>query len=43
MPEEFSALDEIHDEVDSELILKDVVHGHDERMLNVIEDFLFEL
>ncbi len=43
MPEEFTALDEIHDEVDAEFILKDVVHGHDERMLNVIEDFLFEL
>jgi hypothetical protein len=43
MTEKLSSLDEIHQEIDSEVILKDIVHGDDERVLNVIKNFFFKL
>lgn len=42
MPVELSSLDEVHDEVDAEVVLEDEVHAHDERVFNIVKDVLLE-
>jgi hypothetical protein len=41
--EELAALDEVHEEVDSVLVLEHVVHAHDEGVLDRVEDIFLEL
>ena len=41
--EELTALNELHDEVDSVSFLEDVVHPDDERMINLVKDQFFDL
>lgn len=42
MSEQLSSFNEIHQEKDSELILENVVHRHNKRMLNVVQNFFFK-
>jgi len=41
--EELSTLNEVHEEKDATCILEDIVHGDNERMIDVVKDFLLEL
>lgn len=43
MSEKLTALDEVHQEEDAEVIFEHVVHAHDERMLNRVQDLLLQL
>jgi hypothetical protein len=41
--EQFPALDELHEEVNSELILEDVLHVYEEGVVNGVQDIFFQL
>lgn len=41
--EQFPTLDELHEEVNSELILEDVLHVYEEGVVNGIQDVFFQL
>ena len=41
--EQLPSPDEVHDEIDSKVVLEHVIHAHDERVLNSIEDILLQL
>lgn len=43
MSEQFTALDELHDEINAEVILEDVLHVNDERVINLKKDVLLKL
>jgi len=43
MDKELSTFYKLHDEINSELILKDIVHANNKRMIDAIKDFLFHL
>lgn len=43
MSKQFTALDEFHDEVDAEIILKDILHVNDEGMIHLKQDILLKL
>ena len=43
MAEKLATLDEFHQEVDTELILENIFHVNQERMIDLSEDILFEL
>lgn len=43
MLEELTALDELHNEVDSVGLLENIVHSEDEGVVNLVEDELFNL
>jgi hypothetical protein len=43
MTEKFSAFDEIHQKIYSEIVLENKVHAHYERVFDTIKDVLFEL
>ena len=43
MLEKFSPLDEVHDEVDAESFLKDVVHANDEGVIHLVENEFLDL
>ena len=43
MAEKLTTLDEFHQEVDTELILENIFHVNQERMIDLSEDILFEL
>jgi len=43
MSKELSTFDEVHDEKDSELVLKNVVHRYNEWMVDVIKNLLLKL
>lgn len=40
MPEQLSSLDELHYEVYAEIILEHILHVHDKRMVNRVQDIL---
>jgi len=42
MAEKLTALNEIHNEENSELILENIVHTDNEWMADVVQDLLFE-
>ena len=41
--EELAALDELHEEVDAELVLEHVLHVHEERVVNLAQNILLQL
>lgn len=41
--EKFAALDEFHDEIDPEIVLKHELHVHDERMIDLKENVFLKL
>lgn len=43
MSKQLSSFDKVHEEENSKLILEHVVHGNDEWVLNVVENFFFKL
>ena len=43
MSEKLAALDEFHDKVDSEIVLEDILHVHDEGMIHLEEDVFLQL
>ena len=43
MAEKLATFDKIHQKENSELILENVIHAYNERMVNFIQDFLFKL
>ena len=43
MSEKLAAFDEFHDKVDSEIVLEDILHVHDEGMIHLEEDVFLQL
>lgn len=43
MAEQFSTFDEVHQEIDSKIILENVVHADNEWMLDIVEDVFLKL
>lgn len=43
MSEKLATLDEFHDKVDSEIVLEDILHVHDEGMIHLEEDVFLQL
>jgi len=41
--EKLAALDELHEEVNSELILEDILHVYEEGVVNSVQDIFFKL
>ena len=41
--EELAALDELHEEVDAELVLEHILHVHEERVVNLAQNILLQL
>jgi hypothetical protein len=42
MAEELSTLDELHEEIDSVIVLEDVLHINEERVVDGVEDVLLK-
>ncbi len=42
MSEELTSLDKLHEKVDAELVLEYIIHAHNERMLNRVQDVLLQ-
>jgi hypothetical protein len=40
--EELASFDEFHDEINAEVVLEDVFHVYDERVLNRVQDIFFK-
>lgn len=43
MTEEFATSDEVHEEIDTEVVLIDIVHAHNEGVLDSVEDVFLKL
>ena len=43
MLKKFSALDEVHDEVDAERFLEDIVHANDKGVIHLVENQFLDL
>lgn len=43
MTEELTSLNEVHQEVNSEVVLEHIIHAHDEWVLHVVKNVLFKL
>ena len=41
--EQLTPFDELHQEINPKIVLEDIVHAHDERVFNRVEDVLLEL
>jgi hypothetical protein len=37
---QLSSLDKVHQEINPEVVLEDIVHAHHERMLHIVQDIL---